>query len=133
MFESAPLLTHGARSDQTIDFNIRQLEPSEYVARISSWRRSSHQTNNRRPAAPEPGGQRHCGFVAIGMRLLNEGHSQTVFRLPHRVLLSRITPRHGITTDSSDSSSSWIGSWILRVIWRRKVLRSNRWTPPRTR
>src|SRR5664279_3762657 len=36
--------------------------------------------------------------------------SQTVFRLPHRVLLSRIAPRHGITTDSSDSSSSWIGS-----------------------
>jgi hypothetical protein len=33
-----------------------------------------------------------------------------VFRLPHRGLLSRIAPRHGITTDSSDSSSSWIGS-----------------------
>src|SRR5271154_4330663 len=38
---------------------------------------------------------------------------QTVFRLPHFVLLSRIIPEQGITTDSFDSSSSWIGSKAL--------------------
>ena len=32
-------------------------------------------------------------------------------------LLSRIAPRHGITTDSFDSSSSWTGSKICSIVW----------------
>lgn len=58
MFEGAPSFAHDARSDETIDLSLKQLQSAEYVARIRPRRRSARQPS------------RCCGASGIGWKNL---------------------------------------------------------------